>query len=230
MTRLTGVARRRRACAVLAQPVAVVGEVALRQELGILERPVAVIAGARRAVVTAKARRHRWPEVIVAVRDADVTPHAVALARGRVLAVIEDEVIAGLGELRECIRRGMASEARMRVVRLRVARRAGRDIGDVRRGSVVAGRTRDAGERVAAVRERLGPGVSQAEHARAGDECEAREQCDLHRAPQRRESCASTSSRRRSWGDAETSSATAACHVPSSQPIAPSAHGQSCAT
>ncbi len=174
--------------------------------------------------------------MLVAFADADVAPHAVAVRRGHVRAVIEHEVVAGLRQLGERGRRHVARETRMRVVRLGMTLDAGRVGREVQRAAVVvadpdvAPRTRHAGERVLAVRERLRAVVREPEDAgargerreRRGDD---RERDAPHRAPHVRPSWTSVSTRRRSVGDAEASIATAACHGPPVQLSAASPHG-----
>src|SRR5262249_55307325 len=91
MARLAQIAGGCGARAVLAHPVAVVREVALRQEARVLEVLVARVALPRiaRGVVTAEAGGHRWSQLIVALGDADVAAHAVAAAHRSVPLVIE---------------------------------------------------------------------------------------------------------------------------------------------
>src|SRR5687768_17390884 len=109
MARLAQIAGRRSTRAVLAHPIAVVREVALRQDARVLEVLVAGVAapGVARIVVTAKAGSHRRPQMVVAFGDADVTAHAVAAGRRRVLLVVEDQVLARFDELGERAGRGM---------------------------------------------------------------------------------------------------------------------------
>jgi hypothetical protein len=147
---------------VLAHPVAVVREVALRQEARVLEVLVAGIALPRiaRAVVAAEAGRHRRAQLLVALGDADVAAHAVAARDRPVALVVEHEVLARLDELGERTRRSMAAQARPRVVRFLVTGRARRVVGDVqRRGRRfdpgVAARAGDTGGGVSAMRKLL---------------------------------------------------------------------------
>jgi hypothetical protein len=123
------------------------------QQPGVFEVAVARIACARASIGVAapEAGRHRRPQVIVALGDADVAAHAVAARGRRVLLVIEHEVRARLDELGDRIRRGVTAETRPRVVRFRVAREAARVAGNMQAGrrgghADVAGRARDGGD------------------------------------------------------------------------------------
>lgn len=104
----------------LAQPVAIVREVGRGQRRGVLEIAVTCVACARLAIVALEAGGHRRAQVLIAFADADVAAHAVAAGGRRMRAVIEHEMSARIGELRQRGRRGMTAEARMRVVRLGV--------------------------------------------------------------------------------------------------------------
>ena len=237
VTRSAQIARRRSARAVLAQPIAFVREMRLGQRRRVFEPVMARVAFARVArgivIVAAKAGRHRRTQMLIAFGNADVTAHAIALARRCVLRVIEHEVRARVGELADRVRGGVTVEARMRVVRFCVARRARRRVGEMQRAAVVAiepGMTRrawHAGDGMRAMRERLRTVMREAEYAGACGESgdHERERDALHFVPHVRPSCASTSSRLRSSGDACASSAIAACHGPQLRLNATSAHG-----
>jgi len=162
MARLAQITGRRGARTMLAHPVAVVREVALRQKARVLEVLVAGIALPRVAggIVAAKAGGHRRPQLAVAFRNADVASHAVAARHRPVLLVVEDQVVARLRELGERAGRGVAAQARPRVVRLGVAGHACRVVGDMQRrrrcfDSGVTLHARDTGSGMRAMRKRL---------------------------------------------------------------------------
>jgi hypothetical protein len=196
---LTEIAGRGRAGAVLAQPVTVVREVALRQEARVLETAVTCVAAARVAggvvSVTAKAGRHRRAQVVVAVGDADMAAHAIAAGRRGVLPVIEHEVIARFGELGQRARGRVTAEARPLAVGPGMTGRARgvvRKVQGARRGfdARVAARAGDPGGRVLAMRKRLRLAAREPEHTGARGERQAGddEAAPPHREPQRRPS------------------------------------------
>lgn len=207
VARLARVGGRRSAGAVIADPVAVVHEVRLWQRARVLEIDVTRLAVARIAGgvvgVTAKACGHGWTQPRVTLGDAEVAAHAVAATRSRVLAMIEANVGAHLGELAGRAGANMAVEARPRIVRLRMAGRARGRVGEVQHVArialhvgVTAGAAH-AGEDVRAVREGFGGAAREAEHAGARRDRDQREHehAALHGLPQRVPSCASTSTR-----------------------------------
>jgi len=167
MTRLTQIAGRCGARAVLAQPVAVVREVGRGQGRGVFEIAVTRVASTRVArglvIVTTEAGRHRRTQVLIAFRDADVAPHAIAAARRGVRGVVEHQVCARIGELGLRVGGGVAAEAGVRVVRRGVTADAALIVGDVQRVAIVevepgvTPRAGDPGDRVRAMREWLRP-------------------------------------------------------------------------
>lgn len=205
VTRLAQIARRCGARAVLAEPVAVMREVAGGERALVLEVHVARIAGARVAllVVTAEAGRHRRPQRRIAGGDAIVAAHAVALDGTDVREVIEAKVVARLDELGDRERRAVTTGARPRVVRRRVAAGAGarriRRQVELRAGGIDAAmtaRTADARHDMRAMWKLPARRAPQAEDPGARGERDEREHEEApHGIPQRRASCASASMR-----------------------------------
>ncbi len=203
------VARASRAHPVLTQPVAIVNQVSDRRRVLRAEALVAAIARAKRPrvlmLVATEARRHlRSQGVRGLLRDRLVASHTVSMGDGLVSPVLEAETLTRDPRPLPSVGGSMAREARVRVVRLRVATDAGRVGREVKRlhvprelDALMAVDTIDPMRRVRAVLE----GVrfvrrAQAEHASARGERERKDgderERKLHGLPQLRERRAST--------------------------------------
>jgi hypothetical protein len=213
--------------AVLAEPVAVVNEVAHGRRVLAREVLVAAVAVTKRplilVLVTSEARRHLGPDrVRVLFRDGLMTTDAITVRRGLVSAVLEAQMLASQQRALPRIGGSMAPEARTRVVWLGVTPdtcRVGRKVQrfDVTRGghSPVAIQAIDPTRRVRAMLEgvrrvaRPEPEDASARRQRDGGDDENRERA-LHGVPQVRESLASALASYRCSGVEEASTAAAA--------------------